>query len=297
MGHAGVDLVKCAALWATTGQGNRRWNGGQLEVAQEAGQHRLLGDGGNDAQGAAAATWTGCHSQSKHATQQSGPVPIRGSRLRFLAVATLLVRCGHDRRPERARRRQAAGRADKVRTRQGHKRRTLLQKLQRREFHAGGAVRPGPVAAVYAIPVRILLKPLKRYGPSVCLAHQALQLIRPLRWNHRVGRPGKAVDTGTTGACACRPFACRAKARADAAHLLFSPCATGDTRLDRSRHGAGKLWCGVAKQIIPSGHGHIHAGFQVAQPAERADDPPTDVLDHLCHIRIAGRLTLEKTGV
>ena len=58
------------SLWATTGQGNRRWNGGQLEVAQEAGQHRLLGDGGNDAQGAAAATWTGCHSQSKHATQQ-----------------------------------------------------------------------------------------------------------------------------------------------------------------------------------------------------------------------------------
>src|SRR5262245_52395842 len=35
--------------------GNRRWNRGQLEVAQEAGHHRLLGDGGNDAQGAMAA--------------------------------------------------------------------------------------------------------------------------------------------------------------------------------------------------------------------------------------------------
>jgi hypothetical protein len=41
---------------------------------------------------------------------------------------------------------------------------------------------------------------------------------------------------------------------------------------------------------------HIHAGFQVAWPAERADAPPTDGLAHLCHVRIAGRLTLEKTG-
>src|SRR5262249_33621783 len=148
--------------------------------------------GGNDAQGAAAAQrkvarlppptqWrkTGCHIQIKHATQQSGPVPIRCSRLRFIAVDTLLARCGNDRRPELAMRRQAAGIADKVRTRQGHKRRKLLQKLQRREWNAGGAVRPGPVEAVYAIPVRILLKPLKRYGPSGCRANQALQLITP----------------------------------------------------------------------------------------------------------------------
>ena len=49
-------------------------------------------------------------------------------------------------------RRQAAGIADKVRTRQGHKRRKLLQKLQRREFNAGGAVRPGPVEAANEIP-------------------------------------------------------------------------------------------------------------------------------------------------
>src|SRR5262245_21258472 len=77
---------------ATTGRGNRRWNGGQLAVAQDAGHRRLLGDGGNDAQGATAAQRTGCHIQSKHATQQFGPVPIRGSRLRFIAVATLLAR-------------------------------------------------------------------------------------------------------------------------------------------------------------------------------------------------------------
>jgi hypothetical protein len=73
--------------------------------------------------------------------------------------------------------------------------------------------------------------------------------------------------------------------------LLSSPFAKGDTLLDRSRHGAGKLWFGVEKRIIPSGHGNIHSGFQVAQPAERGDDPPTDFLDHLCHVRIAGRLT------
>jgi hypothetical protein len=218
------------------------------------------------------------------------------SRLRFIAVDTLLARCGNDRRPELAMRRQAAGIADKVHTRQGHKRRKLLQKLQRREFHAGGAVRPGPVEAVYEIPVRILLKPLKRYGPSGCIAHQALQLITPMRWNLRVGMQGKAIDTGTTGSCEFRPFAFIAKARADAAHFLSSPFAKGDTLLDRSRHGAGKLWFGVEKRIIPSSHGNIHSGFQVAQPAERADDPPTDVLDHLCHVRIAGRLTLEKTG-
>ena len=138
MSHAGVGLVKRAERLATTGRGHGRWNGGQMEVAQDAGQHRLLSDGSKDAQGATAAKRTGCHSQSKHATQLSGPVPIRCCRLRCIAVDTLLARCGNDRRPALARRRQAAGRADKVRTRQGHKRRTLLQKLQRREFHAGG---------------------------------------------------------------------------------------------------------------------------------------------------------------
>ena len=55
MGHAGVGLVKYEELLATTDRGNGRWNGGQLEVAQDAGNHRLLGDGGNDAQGVAAA--------------------------------------------------------------------------------------------------------------------------------------------------------------------------------------------------------------------------------------------------
>jgi hypothetical protein len=54
MGHAGVGLVKREELLATTGRDNRRWNGGHLEGAQDAGNHRRLGDGGKDAQGTAA---------------------------------------------------------------------------------------------------------------------------------------------------------------------------------------------------------------------------------------------------
>ena len=34
LGHAGVGLVKRAALLATTGRDARRWHGGPLEVAQ-----------------------------------------------------------------------------------------------------------------------------------------------------------------------------------------------------------------------------------------------------------------------
>ena len=36
--------------------------------------------------------------------------------------------------------------------------------------------------------------------------------------------------------------------------------------------------------------------LQVAQPAERADDPPTDLLDHVCNVGIAGWLTRDKAG-
>ena len=31
--------------------------------------------------------------------------------------------------------------------------------------------------------------------------------------------------------------------------------------------------------------------------AERADDPPTDLLDHVCHVGIAGRLARDKAGL
>ncbi len=94
-------------LLATTGRGNGRWNGGQLEVAQDAGHHRLLGDGGHDVQGAPAAQRTGRPIQINCAAQQPGPIPIRGSRLRVLAVHALLARGGNNRLSQLAMRRQA----------------------------------------------------------------------------------------------------------------------------------------------------------------------------------------------
>src|SRR5207302_979468 len=84
----GVDLVEHGACLATTGRGNGRGNGGQLEMPQDTRDHRLLGDDGNDAQGAPSAKRTGAHLQPKDAAQQPGPRPVRGARLR-LPVHTL----------------------------------------------------------------------------------------------------------------------------------------------------------------------------------------------------------------
>jgi hypothetical protein len=74
------------------------------------------------------------------------------------------------------------------------------------------------------------------------------------------------------------------------------PLAKGDALLNRGCHGAGELRFVVEQRIMPGGHGDIHARFQISQPAERTDDPPTDLLDHVCHVGIAGWLTLDKAG-
>jgi hypothetical protein len=63
---------------------------------------------------------TGGHIQIKHATQQSGPVPIRCSRLFFFAINTMLARCGNKRVTKLAMRRQAAGIAHEMDTGQGY---------------------------------------------------------------------------------------------------------------------------------------------------------------------------------
>src|SRR5262249_29224059 len=47
--YAGVGVVDHKDLLAEAGRGNGRWDGGQLKVVQDAGNHRLLGDGRNDA--------------------------------------------------------------------------------------------------------------------------------------------------------------------------------------------------------------------------------------------------------
>jgi hypothetical protein len=45
-----VGLVEREEFLATTSRCNGRWNRRQLEMTQEACDHRLLGDGGNDPQ-------------------------------------------------------------------------------------------------------------------------------------------------------------------------------------------------------------------------------------------------------
>jgi hypothetical protein len=82
-----------------------------------------------------------------------------------------------------------------------------------------------------------------------------------------------------------------------AAHFLPGAFPKGNALLDRGRHGAGKLRYGVTQRIIPGGHRDIHSGFQVSQLAELADDPVTDLPDHVRHVGIAGRLALEKAEV
>src|SRR5262249_46998973 len=68
------------------------------------------------------------------------------------------------------------------------------------------------------------------------------------------------------------------------------------TLLHGGGHGAGELWCGVAQGIISGGHGGLHARFQIAQPAERADRAPPDLLDYVGDVCVGRRLTLEKAG-
>ena len=57
--HAGGGLVERQYLLATTGWGNGRGNGRQRAMPEDTGDHRLLGDGGHDAQGATATQRTG----------------------------------------------------------------------------------------------------------------------------------------------------------------------------------------------------------------------------------------------
>ena len=59
-------LRRTRRVLGDNGQGNGRWHGGQLEVTQEARDHRFLGDGGNDPQGATAAQRTGGYASLSH---------------------------------------------------------------------------------------------------------------------------------------------------------------------------------------------------------------------------------------
>src|SRR5215813_693571 len=147
------------------------------------------------------------------------------------------------------------------------------------------------------IAVGVCLEALQGHGATGRIADELFQLIPPMRRNRRVGVEGKPVDTGAVRPREPGRLALRAKARADTAHRLASPFSEGDALLHGGRHGAGELRGGVAQGIIPGDHGSLQARFQVAQPAERADHPPADVLYHRCDSGMAGRLAREKAGL
>src|SRR5438128_7502532 len=147
------------------------------------------------------------------------------------------------------------------------------------------------------IAVGVFLEALQRHGTSSCIPYQALQLIAPVRRNLGVGVEGKPVDTGAARTSEPGRLVRIAKARADAAPVLSSSFSTGDALLDRSRHGAGELWCGVAQGIIPGGHGGIHARLQIAEPTQLTDDAVTDLLEDRGNVRIAGRFDFDKAGL
>src|SRR5262249_53196479 len=218
--------------------------------------------------------------QAKDPPQEPRPGPIWGARVRLLPVHALLTRGGHDRVAQVAVRCQTAPIAHQMDVGQGDQRRQLLQEFQRCEANARGAVRPWMGAGVDELTVGVLCQPLQGHGTAGGRADELFQLVPAVRWNRRVGVEGKAVDTGTPRPREPRRLALRAKTRADTAYVLPGSCSEGDTVLDRSRHGAGELRCGVAQGIIPRGYGVIDAGLQVSQMAQRANDAPTDLLDH-----------------
>src|SRR5262252_8618901 len=115
------------------------------------------------------------------------------------------------------------------------------------------------------IAVGVCLEALQRHGTPGGIADELFQLIPPMRRNGRVGVEGKPVDTRTARPGEPWRLALRAKARADAAHLLAGSFPTSDAVLDRRRHGPSERGLVVLQWIIPGGHGVIEARLQVAQ--------------------------------
>jgi len=115
-----------------------------------------------------------------------------------------------------------------------------------------------------------------------------------MRWNLGVGVRRKPVDTGTAGAREFGEFSFITKARANPSNLLSGPFPKGATLFDRGHHGASELGLVVEQRIIACGHSFVDACLQVSPLAQRADDPPADLLEHLGNVSIAGRLDLDK---
>jgi hypothetical protein len=196
MGARCVGFVEREEFLASTGRGNRRWDGGQLAMTQDARDDRLLGNSSNKTERAAAAQGTSGHIQRKYTPQEPGPAPGRGPKRRLLPVHPPLARCRNDRVPKLAMRRQTPRIAHQMDARQGDERCQLLQEFQRRECDAGRAVGPRLGKGIHEVPVGILCKTLKRHGAFCRIPNQALQLVTPMRRNLGVGVQGKPVDTG-----------------------------------------------------------------------------------------------------
>src|SRR5262245_14157161 len=279
---------------AGTGRRERRWICREFQMAEDLANDLTLRDDGNESQHSALTKRARAHLQGKHALQESRPCPIRVAPRRLLPVSPLLARCGDDAFAEMAVRRQAPPIAHQMDMGQGDQRRQLLQEFQRCEANARGAVRPWMGEGGDALTVGVLCQPLQGHGTAGGIADELFQRVPPVRWNRRVGVEGTAVDTGTPGPSEPRRLALRAKTRADTVYVLPGSCSEGDTVLDRRRHGTGELRCGVAQGIIPRGYGIIDAGLQVSQMAQRANDAPTDLLDHSGDGGVGRWLTREK---
>jgi hypothetical protein len=83
----GNPIARCLA---TTGRGNRRWDGGQLAMTQDARDDRLLGHGGNNAERAASAKGTGGQQQALAIArrQQAKSLELRAA---LLVLACLTI--------------------------------------------------------------------------------------------------------------------------------------------------------------------------------------------------------------
>ena len=140
----------------------------------------------------------------------------------------------------------------------------------------------------------IFLKTLQRHGASRRVPNQAFQLVPSMRWHLGVGVQRKTIGTGTAGACECGEFPFMTKARSNTTNCLSGPLAKGDAPFDGGSHGTGELGLVAEEGVIACGHDVVDARLQVSQLAQRANDPPTDLLEHCRNVSIAGRLALDE---
>src|SRR5262249_32206445 len=126
------------------------------------------------------------------------------------------------------------------------------------------------------------------------ITEQAFQLIAPVRRDLGVGVQGKPMQAGTAGTSERGRLALVTKARADASDLLASPLPKGEALLYRGRQRPGELGRVIDQGVLACRHRGVETRFQVPQMAELADDPPADLLEHVCDVGVGRWLDREK---